>query len=268
MQILEKLRTERYLLISLASTAFAILFANYFGNEIASLTSNGLNLLVTGTLLVLSIIMITKNGVRGSHGKAWIFFAASILFWFIGERIWTVYELVYQIDPWPSEADFFWLAGYPLYFAFSILYLKPFKNAISKKILIPAILISAALLIPTLYMTIANNIELSKFELGLAASYPISDAISLVPAIIGIGLFFKGELNFSWSLLLTGMFCFVVADTAFLFLTLDDSYYTGHPMDIPYIWAYVLLLFGLNNHLQIFKKRNKENAYHDQENLR
>ena len=265
---IEKLKTRKYLVISLLVTGFVLLLANIFGENIATLTSDWLNFLVTGVVVALSVIAVIKIGIKGNHGKAWLFFAVCMGFWFIAERIWMVNELVYKIKPWPSEADFFWLAGYPLYYIFSILYIRPFKNSITKKILIPSMLVPIVILIPALYLTIENDSVLNTYEKILDASYPISDAISLVPAVIGICLFFKGDVNFSWSMLLFGVLSFVVSDFGYLYLTLGNLYYTGNPIDIPYIWAYVLFSFGVYSNLGTFKRRSKESAYNDQEKLR
>lgn len=268
MNSLEKLKAKKYLLISLLATSFVIVIANLFGETPATLVSDWMNLLVTGAVVVLSILAIRKHGRKGNHGKAWIFFAACIVTWFIAERIWMVNELVYHMKPWPSMADFFWIVGYPLYYAFSIFYLKPFKGSITKKILIPAILIPVVILIPALYLTLENDSELNNYEKMLDASYPVADAISLVPAVIGISLFFKGEVNFSWTMLLFGTLSFVVSDFGYLYLTLGNMYYTGHPIDIPYIWAYILFSFAIYSNLKIFRKQDMKNTYHDQESLR
>ncbi|MEX0764767.1 MAG: hypothetical protein WD033_06350 [Nitrosopumilaceae archaeon] len=207
-----------------------------------------------GALVVLSIIIAARFGVGGEHGKAWFIFVGVAASWFIAEQIWLVYDLVYKIDPFPSTADIFYLAGYPFLFMFSIYYLKPLKDAISKKIIIYASLAAITLLIPSLYMAYDTDSEISAFELGLALSYPIVDGIVLIPALIGVILFFKGEVNFLWSLVCVAMVLNVVADTSFLLMSMDDSYYTGHPIDMLYLWAYILFSFGVYSHIQIFKK--------------
>jgi hypothetical protein len=64
-----------------------------------------------------------------------------------------------------------------------------------------------------------------------------------------------------------GMLCFVLADYGYLFLSLDKSYYTGHVIDIPYLWAYLFFLTGVSNYAKIFKKRDQESQFNDQESL-
>ncbi len=256
--------------MSLGSSAFTILIFDYRWRDSAAITLDTLNVIVTIPIMIFSFTLIIRNGIKSIFGKSWIFFTTFTLCWFIADTLWTVYELIYKIDPFPSEADYFWLVGYPFYFVFTYFYLKPFKSSISQKLVIFSIIIAAVLLsVSLLYVTnTSNSSSMSSLEILLGVFYPVGDTIALIPIIIGLGLFFRGEVNFLWSLLFVGMLCFVVADLGFLIFSLDDSYYTGHPIDIPYLWGYIFFVFGVYSHLQIFKKRNQEDRFNDQEDLR
>ncbi len=263
------LSTSRtFFVLILALTALAIMSANYFGENYATLTSHLLNLAITAPLVVVSILLIINERAHGNFGRAWVFFTTFVILWFIAERIWSVYELIYKVNPWPSEADILWLAGYPLYFIFTIYYLKPFRNVISAKMVTLVIGILITITAFLIYYTILQKSDLSEFETMLGLAYPMGDTIALAPIIIGLVLFFRGQVNFLWSCLLIGMLCFVVSDYGFLFLSLDETYYTGHPIDILYLWAYLFLLFGVNDHIKIFRKQNQENRFNDQEGFR
>jgi len=251
---LEKSQTKKYLLLSILGTGFIMLTANFAGQEVTNLTTNLLYVPVPGALVVLSIMIAARFSVKGEHGRAWIFFVGVAVSWFIAEQIWLVYDLVYQIDPFPSLADFFYLAGYPFLFLFSIYYLKPLQRAISKKTLTYVSLTAVTLLIPSVYMALDQNSQIGDFELALALSYPIVDAIVLIPALIGVILFFRGEVNFLWSLICVAIILNVVADTGFLITSMNGSYYMGHPIDMLFLWAYILFSFGVYSHIQIFKK--------------
>jgi hypothetical protein len=246
------------LFFSLISTGIIILVANLTTEPARVFIANLVYIPVAGSLVVLSILIATRFRTAGTHGKSWILFAIFVAFWFIAEQTWMVYELVYELDPWPSVADYFYLGGYPLLFAFSIFYLYPMRKAITKKLVISTSAISVLLLIPTFYIAYDSSSEANEFEIALAASYPILDAISLCPALIGIALFFRGEVNFLWSLICLATILNVVADTGFLLISIDDSYYTGHPIDMLYLWAYVLFSFGVYSHIKIFKSHKKD----------
>ena len=256
--LLEKISPYKFLLSSLLATGFIILLANFLTDKTRSLLTDLSFIPVPGAVLVLSIIIAIRFRASGKHGKAWAIFALFAFTWFTAEQVWMVYEQIYEIDPWPSIADFFYISGYPLLFAFSIFYLLPLRKAISKKLVISSVLISITFLVPTFILTYQTNSSENEFEVALAASYPVLDAIVLCPALIGVSLFFKGEVNFLWSLICIAMILNVIADTGFLILSMNDSYYTGHPIDLLYLWAYILFAFGVYSHLRIFKSRIDE----------
>ncbi|WP_042687222.1 hypothetical protein [Candidatus Nitrosotenuis chungbukensis] len=252
----------------LAIVAFAMMAANYFGEEHAVLTSSFLNLAITVPLVVVSVALLIKDGTKGSFGKAWVFFASFIILWFVAERIWMVDELVYRQNPFPSAADFFWLAGYPIYFVFAFFYLRTFKSSISIRLTVSVICLTITMAGFLAYYSGLQESDLPVFDTLLGLVYPIADTLSLAPIIIGLILFFRGDVSFLWSCLLFGMLCFVVADYGFFFLSLDESYRTGHPIDILYLWAYLFFLSGSCNYVRIFKKRNQDNRFDDQADLR
>lgn len=256
---LEKISNQKFLLFSLIGIALIVIGANVAGQEFSILLGNYLYIPITGSFAALAVLTSIRFGLKGKHGKAWILFSIFAVSWLIAELTWFTLEIVLGIDPYPSIADFFWFLGYPFLFFFSLFYLHPVKTAISQKILYSAIGISLILLIPMLYVTLTLEDSSTPFiEVALAAGYPIADAIVLVPAIIGVALFFKGKVNFLWTLMLLGILSQVVADTLFFVTELNETYFTGHPIEITFFWSYILFSFGLYNHLKIFRK-NTEN---------
>jgi len=254
---LEKIQEQRFLIFSLLAVVFVVLVSNIIGEDVAIAFTSWLYVITVGSMMVLAIIISIQNRITGTQGIGWFLFACTAVLWFAAEMTWDVYELVLDIDPYPSEADYFWIAGFISYFWFLIFYIKPFRRAVSKKIISYAIVAGIVLLIPSLYLSFDPDPEISDIELLVATSYPILDSLVLVPAIIGIILFLRGEVNFLWALMCLAILCDVVADASFLFLQLEESYYSGHPMEILYHWAYILFAFGAYEHLKIFKSKKK-----------
>lgn len=254
------------MVFSLIASGVAMVVAESISKETAIVFGNWIFLPIPGILVVLSIISAKRNGIAGSHGKAWISFAVFSAMWFIAEQVWMILELFYDQRPFPSIADFFYVAGYPAYFIFTILYIKPVKESVTKKMIIVSLLVVVAVLVPNLYMAFENNSGEDQVAVVLGTFYPVADAIVLVPALIGVSLFFGGKVNFLWSLMLIGIIVEVVADTVFQYFSLDNSYYTGHPVDILFLWSYILFSFGVYDHIKVFK--GKRNALSDKESLR
>ena len=243
---------------ALLFTGLALVIANISGKDTATTVSLSIYIPVTVLLVVLSIILSKRFGIKGDHGKAWVLFSIFAILWFIAERIALYYNLTTDDEPFPSEADAFWIAGYPFLFAFTVYYLDPVKNAITKKMILTSLAIAVGVLTPTLYITSLENIDVEWSELAIAAAYPVGDAIILIPAIIGMILFFRGKVNFLWTLMCLAILFEVTADTGFMIATLNDSYYEGHPVDILYIWCYIIFSFGVYSHIVIFRDHKKD----------
>lgn len=253
-----------FLGISLPIIFFVIITSNVIGYSYAGVWSNTLNLILTSILLVACIVNNFKIGSGGKHGRAWMFFTLAIALWYIAERIWTLNELA-GTNTWPSYADLFWLGGYVFYFMFGVMCLKPFATQISRKNILAVSLGALTVLILVFYNTESQT---DIFERILYASYPVADSLMLIPLILGIMVFFKGRLKFPLALLFFGMLSFVIADYGFLYFDSMDEYYTGHLVDIPYLWAYAIFIGGIISNLNLWNRIDKNKPFNDQETMR
>jgi hypothetical protein len=260
--VLENILTKKYLLASLVASTVIILTANAVGKDTAILVGNLIYIPITGVLLVLAFLTLARFGIIGYHGVAWVSFVGYAICAFIAEMLWAIMELYFKIDPFPSAADIFYLIEYPFLLMFFIAYLQPIKNAITKKMFAIAILISATIL-AACKILVSTPTQDELFEVFLGSIYPIFDSIVLVPAIIGVSLFFKGKINLMWSLFFFGTISLFIADSAFLFGQGENSYYTGNPMEILFHWNYILLSFGLYSNLVLFTKPKKHQTFDD-----
>lgn len=264
---LEKINPIRFLISSLLVVGFIVMIANVLGKETATITTDLLYVPISGSLLILSIVIAAKYGIQGNHGKSYLSFVGFVACWFIAELVWISSELVYHLKPFPQEAEWFYLGGYPLLLLFTIYYLKPFEKAISKKMLSYALMATTIFLVPTIYVTNSYNQNSNLIEIIWAAIYPVADSVVLFPAVIGMTLFFKGKVGFLWSLAFFAIILNIVADSGFLFLDMDKSYYTGNPIDILYLWSYILFAFGIYSHVKLHKKP-KMKSYGNTEDLK
>ncbi|MBI2111525.1 MAG: GHKL domain-containing protein [Nitrosarchaeum sp.] len=220
--------------------------------------------IVPGTLVVFSIILTIKlYKQKHFQSKAFLFFTIGTSFWFIAEQIWAAYVYVYDADPFPSIADIFYMATYPFFIAFLLISLKPIRKSITKKIWLFSSVLSFTFLIPSL-LACYNALEeaeggLDPISKSIALAYPILSSFQLVPAIIGIMFLAKKGVSYSWMLLLFGFLIFVVSDTFYLFSELDGSYYDGHPVDLMYLYSFILLIFSLHNRLKLANDSNDKN---------
>jgi hypothetical protein len=257
---LDTVTTKKYLILALVACTSVNLISNFIGNDAAVFAGNLMYIPVSGMFLVVSLLMISRFGTSGNIGLAWVSFGGYAISWFIAEMLWIVQELYLKIDPFPSSADIFYLVGYPFLLMFFIAYLQPVRSAITKKMLAAASSFAVGVLVPSLYIALEPSNISDLLQLILSVIYPTFDAMILIPALLGVALFFKGQVNLTWTLICLGSISVFVADTAFLFAQNEDSYYTGNPMEIMFYWNYILLTFGVYGHMKLFQRSRQGNA--------
>lgn len=250
---------KQYLVSALGIVVFIFLLGNLIDQEQFPIVEDWymtdlLFLIVPVLVILLGIRLIIRYRIQGNHSIAWILFTLAIIVWYAGEITYT-YDVEYDVqDISTLTSDLLWIMGYPLFFGFAVFYLKPFRQAISKNTIFGALLVSSLFVIPTLYFTFVDSGDLSEISLFIYAIYPILDTIILIPSLIAIILFFKGKINSLWVLVLLATVVDIVADTGFLLFDIENFYYPGHPIDILYVWSYILYMFGTISIYNIIKR--------------
>lgn len=189
-----------------------------------------------GLLLLLAIKMKPRSHLR----LAWMFLAFGMFSSAMGEILWVYYEHVAGIDPFPSVADFFYLAYYPLTLI-GVLFL-PFTPVRAQDRIIFGLDLTIVLLSGTIITWFYLLAPLG-FEPGLtgvvAISYPVGDLLLLAGVMVLIQrdvekvgrpalLFLIG------SQILTGL-----ADGAFAYLELRGLESTLPLMNALWMFGYI-----------------------------
>lgn len=257
---------QRYLFYSLIGIGFFFLLANLLNQENYPINDNWyptdlLYYFLPAIAAILGTILSIMYRGKGNHGKAWIILTIAIVSWYVGDLTYVYYNEYDVEDLSTFTSDFFYIAGYPLFFVFGIFYLKARKNIVSKKMILSAIIVSSSLVIPSLYISFDMEEELSALDVLITAGYPILDGFVLAPVIIGMMLFFRGQVNLLWSLMLFSILCLVVGDTLYLGSYIDNSYYPGHPADMFFLWHYTILSFSFYSHIKLYRKESSKQLH-------
>ena len=262
-----------FLIVSLIAITLVYQLRPFLDDSQFSWVSFIVYVIIPGALIVFSIILTIKlYKQKHFQSKAFLLFTIGASLWFIAEQIWAAYVYVYDADPFPSVADIFYMATYPFFVAFLLISLKPIRKSITKKIWLFSSVLSFAFLIPSLLICY-NDLEeaeegLDPISKSIALAYPILSSFQLTPAIVGIMFLAKKGVSYSWMLLLFGFLIFVLSDTFYLFSELDGSYYDGHPVDLMYLYGFILLIFSLHNRLQLANDTNKNQEMFFNENIK
>ena len=213
-------------------------------------------IIIPGALVVASIYVTAKEWKNNSQNKfAILFFAIGTILWFVAEQTWQILDVVFNQDPFPSLADVFYLAAYPFFVIFLILYLKPIFKNITKHTSLFSAIISLVFLIPSIHVLIDYYQDDQTLTTFIGLLYPILDSILLFLILLGITFFVRGTQTYFWMFIFIGFLTDVVADTLFLFTTLDNSYYDGQVTDLLYLIAYIFYTTGI-----IFYFKTKTNT--------
>ncbi|MBS3926912.1 MAG: GHKL domain-containing protein [Nitrosarchaeum sp.] len=218
--------------------------------------------IILGILILFSFLLTIKL-YKQNHfqSKAFMLFTIGVSFWFIADQIWVIYENIYDVDPFPSIADIFYIGAYPFFVGFLLLSLKPIKKLVTKKIWLFAFVLSLSFVIPSVvacFDSLDDEEGLDAFSKSILLSYPIMSGFQLAPAIIGVLFMVKKGINYSWMLMLFAFLIYSISDTFYLFSELNGTYHDGHPVDIMYLYSYILLIFSVFSRIKI---SNNSNVY-------
>jgi hypothetical protein len=193
-----------------------------------------------------------------------LFLYLSLVCWFLAEALFGYYSGVLKIDPYPSIADIFYLAGH-IFFILLILSLnKTYKIEIS--IIISLLVTFSLFAFYMLYITIFifNIFSYSESFIGslLVFAYPIFDLFIVIGGIVYY--FREREISLNreylfWLLISACGFFFFAADVIFGINDLFgfDKHY--HLYDLFFNFGYIILGIALITRIFYLKVHARDN---------
>jgi len=161
-------------------------------------------------------IVLGVRHYRPRAPHAWLLIAGGMLMLFVGDTVWAVYEFNGR-DPYPSSADIFYLASYPLLAAGLAVATRKRTPIIDRRAPIDAAIVAvSALLFEWVYVigpTLSDS-TLSWQETVVTIAYPVADVVVLAVAarfvmgrswnvaalrllVLGLGLTLLGDVIYS-----------------------------------------------------------------------
>ncbi len=211
--------------------------------------------LVSGLSAFFGLLVVLKLGARGRFGRVQLGFFLAVFSWFLGELVWGIYEVGFGVlVPYPSLADIFYLAGYFPAIIGVALFLKVFSRGLSELKLAAAALVGL-MIIGLTYSFLLNPLLSNPTGLLTKAfdvAYPTLDAVLLILTIAMLLAFEGAPAATPWFWISVGMVLMTIGDIGFSFGTLQGWYYSGHPIELLYVWGYVSLGLGFDNQRKQF----------------
>lgn len=189
------------------------------------------------------------RGISARRFYAWAILGCAYLVFTLGDLIWAIREVGLQQSPFPSLADWFYIAFNPL-FLFGILLL-PTKR-LSGTQWIRTVLDAAIILISTVMgiwiFVIGPTIEAGAgkpwIDIIKSILYPGGD-ILIMAALLRL-LYLQREGQRAAAMLLIGAsgICTIYTDSLFSHQTLTGTYISGGVLDIGWLVSYYLILLA------------------------
>ena len=198
---------------------------------------------------------------RGRLRLAWGVLAAAFACYLAGDIAWTVYEVA-GVKPYPSLADVFYLAFYPL-MLWALLLFSVGRRSVAERVRIgldlAVVALAGAMLV--VYVVLGPTIVHSGpdgLQTGIAIAYPVGDVVLLV----GLGSVLLRRCDRSsvraLKVLAAGLIFFVAADLVYGYLTLHSSYEGGDPVDS--LWMIAVAMFAVSGAAQDAPERSVDGA--------
>jgi PAS domain S-box-containing protein len=188
-------------------------------------------------------IIIARARVMPEGRFPWLLLGLSQLLWAAGDASWATYELILHTPaPYPSTADVFYLAAYPMVMAGLILFARRSTRGHSSIVLRDALIVALLVGMAAWQLVVEPYLNAS----GLVAtadivgiSYPIMDVLLIgVVAALFLG---SPAKSVAISFLLVGVAGVLVADGLYSFAALAGTYDGASWYNTGWLFGYVLV---------------------------
>ena len=199
---------------------------------------------------VVSFIVAQRYGGSQVFGKAYLALGLGLFMMFLGESTWYYFLFFLEIEPFPSVADVFFFAFYPLSAIHIITNIKFFQTKMDYKS--KTMLITIPLTIIIIYSVISlQEISEPNFEFYYGMVFIVASSTVLALALVASLVFRDGVLGIAWTLMLLGLFLTNVGDVWYYYLETFGVYTDGHPVELLWYGGYWIITYGLYKHKKI-----------------
>ena len=205
-----------------------------------------LNPLVVAIMGFTVVLKYKKSHVFGKSHLALSFGFLSI---FLAEITYMIYDIVFNIEPYPSIADVFFFMLYPFLLIYLFLNIKFFTPKISKRAKIWIIVMPLVVLLGySILSTTEAEIDIFEFDFYYGTIFVYAVTLTLSVAVIGAIIFKEGAIGKAWIILVSGILLLTIGDTWYYNLELFGAYDLLHPVNMFWYAGYWIIIYALYKH--------------------
>lgn len=233
----------------------AILFFHFYVNFVLDVGSSDVVISITSFINPLaaslaSFLVSYRYKDSKIFGRSFVILGFAFLAIFLGEVSYLIYDLVLDIDPYPSFADLFFFLEYPLILIPIIMHLRFFLPSFSKiakiwLILLPVVITSGYFAFS--WITIGEfNLD---FYLGIL--FVAASSLTLGFVLFASSVFRQSELGKAWLLLAISLVALNIGDVGYYYIELGEGYDLQHPINLFWYASYWLAFYSLIKHKEL-----------------
>ncbi|MDP9235886.1 MAG: diguanylate cyclase [Chloroflexota bacterium] len=187
--------------------------------------------------------------LRGPDRRGWLFISAGVLSWGLGQAVWSYYELIAHRAPFPSGADVGYLGMIPLMLTgVALLPAARDMRGDRLKVGLDALIVMTALVTVGWYAVLGpiyTSADSTWTEKIILLAYPAGDVLLMCGLVGGFARGWIARGNVALVPLIAGIVLFIVADFGFAFLTVNEAYASGDPIDIGWPLGFLFVTYAV-----------------------
>jgi len=209
----------------------------------------------SGACSILAFSAGSRWGFRGKIGIVHSGIFLGVFSWFVSDVAYLIYEVVLRITvSFPSLPQTLFLVSYVAIALGLLQFLWVFRGGLRRIWVLAAVGIGAlmfclgcVLLVGPL---VASGVDV--FVKAFYVAYPILDLVLFVFALLMVFAFSGGKVTKPWVWISLGLFLRVLSDISLGVGQLQGWYYSGHPIEIIQLCAYIGFALGLDEERRAF----------------
>jgi len=200
---------------------------------------------IPASVAIFGFIVAKKYTGTLVYAKAYNMLAIAFLFMLFAEITYFVYEQFLDLEPYPSIADVFFFAFYPMIILYLIINLRFFAPKFSK---LGILTVTGIPLIATLTYLNLTLEDFGSFDFFYGIIFVAAASVTLGLAIYAASIFRGGLVGTAWLVLVLGITINLIGDVWYYYIEVIESYSLGHPVNLCWYSAYLLILYALYKH--------------------
>ena len=191
---------------------------------------------------------------RGRERLAWAYLSAGTGSWAAGQLVWTYYEVALGVEvPFPSAADVGFLL-FPLFAVFGLMSWSsvPGRASARGRDVLDGAIIAGSLLVLSWSTTLGSVVAgggQTWLAVTLSISYPLAD-VTLATVVLLILRRVGPDRRATLLLVVSGVGCLAVADSAYGYLVVVGRYSSGDLVTSGWVFGFLLIAAGATMQLR------------------